>query len=47
MKKHFTTGQILWIISICLIVSFITHISDVIDGFKEGWNRPCVVEMKK
>ena len=47
MKKHFTTGQIKWIIAICLIVSFITNFSDVIEGFKQGWNSVRFVEAKK
>lgn len=47
MKKHFTTGQIKWIIAICLIISFLTNIPDVIQGFKEGFNWPSAVEVKK
>jgi len=38
MKKHFTKGQVLWIIVICLIVELVTNISDVINGFRHGWN---------
>ena len=47
MKKHFTTGQIKWIIAISLFVFFITNIPDVIKGFKDGWNFARIVEVKK
>ena len=47
MKKHFTTGQIKWIIAIFLIVSFIVNIPYIIKEVKEGANRPCLVEVKK
>ena len=47
MKKQLTTRQIKWIIAICLIVSFITNFSDVIEGFKQGWNSVRFVEAKK
>ena len=47
MKKHFTTGQIKWIIAICLMVSFLTNLPDVIKGLKEGYNSVRMEEIKK
>jgi hypothetical protein len=38
MRKHFTIGQIKWIIIICILVELISHIPDLIKGLKIGWN---------
>lgn len=38
MKKHFTTAQIKWIIGICLIITAITHIPDIIQGLVDGYH---------
>ena len=47
MKKQLTTKQIKWILAICLMISFITNISDVIEGFKQGWKCARILEVKK
>ena len=47
MKKHFTTGQIKWIIAICLMVSFIINLPYITKEVNEGVNRPCKLEVKK
>lgn len=38
MKNHFTKGQVLWIVVICLLVELVTNISDVVNGFRDGWH---------
>ena len=38
MKKHFTVAQIKWIVIICLAVELLTHVDDIVRGFKNGWN---------
>ncbi len=47
MKKHFKTGQIKWIIAISLLVSLITHIPDVIQGFKDAHNMVPTIKIIK
>lgn len=38
MRKHFTAGQIKWIVIICLSIELLTNFDDAIRGFKQGWN---------
>jgi hypothetical protein len=38
MKKHFTLGQIKWIIIICVLVSLIFQLPVLVKGFMAGWN---------
>ncbi len=46
MKKHFTLGQIKWIVIICLLAEAVTHASDLVKGFKDGWNGTKSVAVK-
>ena len=38
MKIYFSTGQIICIVIICLLVTLVVHIPDLVHGFKDGWN---------
>lgn len=38
MKKHLAKNPVKWIIAVFLLMSFLTHLPETIQGIIEGWN---------